>query len=526
MLGTVEGSEGGEKGLSRVELFERIRIDHRQEGLSIRDLAKRHRVHRRTVRQAIASAVPPPRARPVRASPVMGPWIPLIRSWLVADRTAPRKQRHTARRVWQRLVEEERADVAEASVRRVVRGLREELRTGVADVTIVGLHHPGAEAEVDFGEATVILDGEPTAVHLFHLRLSASAKGVTLAFLGEDQAALLEGHCVAFARLGGVPGRIRYDNLPAAVSRILEGRGREETDRFIAMRSHFGFDSFFCEPGERGAHEKGGVEGEVGRFRRRHLVPVPRFASLAELDAFLADADRSDERRHVDGRRETVGEAFELERPHLRPLPDEPFDPALLLRPRVDAKARVSVRQRWYSVPARLAGRRVEVRLGARRLRVLADGRVVADHPRHPRKGSQTLLLDHYLEVLIRKPGALPGSLTLAQARAGGAFTSAHERFWRRARRRLGDGAGTRALIGVLLLHRSLPFVAVHAALDAVERVGSCDPDLVAIEARRIVDRGRAAVTVAPVDPPRPVAGWSRPVPALAGYDALIGTAR
>jgi len=511
--------------LSRVELFERIRIDRRQEGLSVRALARRHHVHRRTVHQALASAVPPPRASPVRASPVMGPWIPLVRSWLEADKGAPRKQRHTARRVWQRLVEEHEVHVAEATVRHVVRRLRAELGLGAPDVTIVGLHEPGAEAEVDFGEATVIVAGEPTLVHLFHLRLSASAKGVTLAFLGEDQAALLEGHGTAFSRLGGVPGRIRYDNLPAAVSRVLRGRERTETDRFVAMRSHFGFESFFCEPGERGAHEKGGVEGEVGRFRRRHLVPVPRVASMDELDALLAEADRIDERRHVDGRHETVGVAFEQERPHLRPLPDEPFDPALVLRPRVDAKARVCVRQRWYSVPALLAGRRVEVRLGARRLRVLHEGRVVADHARHPRKGSQTLLLDHYLEVLARKPGALPGSLTLAQARAAGMFTSAHERFWRRARRRLGDGPGTRALIGVLLLHRSLPFPVVHAALDAVERVGSCDPDLVAIEARRLMAHGRATVTV---ERPAPVtvAGWSRPVPALAGYDALIGGAR
>jgi transposase len=506
-----------------VELFERIRIDHRQEGLSIRDLAKRHRVHRRTVRQALASAIPPPRARSTRASPVTGPWVATIRAWLEGDRDAPRKQRHTARRVWQRLVEEHDVHVAEATVRRVVRRIRDELGTGGPEVTIVGLHQPGAEAEVDFGEATVIVAGEPTVVHLFHLRLSASARGVTLAFLGEDQAALLEGHGVAFERLGGVPGRIRYDNLPAAVSRILEGRDRIETDRFIAMRSHFRFDSFFCEPGERGAHEKGGVEGEVGRFRRRHLVPVPRVASLEELDRLLEEADRKDERRHVDGRHQSVGRAFEAERPHLRPLPDEPFDPALVLRPRVDAKARVCVRQRWYSVPAGLAGRRLEVRLGARRLRVLHEGRVVADHPRSPARGSQALLLDHYLEVLARKPGALPSSLTLAQARESGAFTSAHERFWRRARRRLGDGAGTRALIGVLLLHRSLPFVAVHAALDAVERVGSCDPDLVAIEARRIADRGRTVVP--PVEHPGPVTGWSRPVPALAGYDALIGGA-
>jgi transposase len=506
-----------------VELFERIRRDDREEGLSVRALARRHHVHRRTVRQALASALPPPRARPTRTAPVMGPWTPLIREWLLADRDAPRKQRHTARRVWQRLVEEHDAPVAEPTVRRVVQRLRAEITERLDEVTIVGHHVPGEEAEVDFGEATVVVAGEPTRVHLFHLRLSASARSVTLAFLGEDQAALLEGHVRAFERLGGVPARIRYDNLRAAVVKVLRGRGRVETDRFVALRSHYGFDSFFCEPGERGSHEKGGVEGEVGRFRRRHLVPVPRVADLAELDALLEAADAKDGRRHVDGRRETVAAAFEAERLHLRPLADEPFDAAIGLRPRVDRKARVCVRRRWYSVPARLVGRRVEVRLGARRLRVLHEGRTMADHERSPVRGSQTLLLDHYLEVLARKPGALASSLTLAQARQAGLFTRAHERFWRRARRKLGDAAGTRALIEVLLLHRGLPFIAVHAALDAVERVGSADPALVAIETRRIADgRGQTAVS----EDRGERSGWSRPVPALAGYDALLGSAR
>jgi transposase len=504
-----------------VELFERIRHDKREEGLTVRALSRRHRVHRRTVRQALASALPPPRAVPARTAPVMDPWKPTIRAWLVADRTAPRKQRHTARRVWQRLLEEHGVVVAESTVRAYVRGLRAELGSGIGQVTIVATHGPGEEAEVDFGEATIILAGEPLTVQLFHLRLSCSGKGTTLASLAPDQTAFLEGHALAFERLGGIPARIRYDNLRSAVKRILAGRDREEAERFIVLRGHYGFDSFFCTPGQSGAHEKGGVEGEVGRFRRRHLVPVPEVATMAEFDELLAGADRRDEGRRIAGRCETVAEAFAAERPSLRPLPGEPFDATLSLRLKVDRKARVCVRQRWYSVPARLAGRELGVRLGARHLEAIADGRVVARHERSPRKGDQTLLLDHYLEVLVRKPGALPSSLTLAQARESGAFTGAHERFWARARRKLGDAAGTRALIEVLLLHRSLPFIAVHAALDAVEQVRSCDPDLVAIEARRIADGGDRPVVTTGQDER---AGWSRPVPLLGGYDALLET--
>jgi transposase len=502
-----------------VELFEVIRRERREEGASIRSLAARHRVHRRTVRQALAAALPPPRRVAVRPAPAIGAHAAAVRAWLIADQAAPRKQRHTARRVWQRLVDEHGAAVAESTVRRHVRRLRVELGIDGVAVSVPQTHPPGAEAEVDFGEATVIVDGARLRVAIFHLRLSHSARAVHVAFPVESQEALLEGHVAAFERLGGVPARIRYDNLKPAVSRILVGRQRTETERFIALRSHYGFDSFFCEPGVGGAHEKGGVEGEVGRFRRRHLVPVPRVRDLAALNALLAAADAADDERHVAGRRQTVGAAAAAEQPFLRPLPVEPFDPTLVLNAKVDRKARIAVRGSHYSVPAHLAGRRVEVRLGGSSLNVAADGRSVAYHPRSLRKGGQRLELDHYLELLSRRPGAFAGSTPLAQARAAGAFSAAHERFWRQARRRLGDAAGTRALIEVLLLHRSLSAIAVHAALDAVDRIGSLDPDLVAIEARRIADgRGPTGAVVERAALRR----FDRPAPVLAGYDVLL----
>ena len=501
-----------------MELFEHIRRDRREEGVSIRGLSRRYRVHRRTVRQALRSALPPPRKPSTRAAPLLGPHKATIRAWLLADRGAPRKQRHTARRIWERLVDECGATVAEPTVRAHVGRLRRELESSHAEVTIPQLHPPGEEAEVDFGRVSVVLDGEPTELSMFLMRLSHSGRAVHVCFAGEGQEAFLEGHAIAFDRLGGVPRRIRYDNLRAAVVRVLRGRDRVESERFTALRSHYGFDAFFCEPGPGGAHEKGGVEGEVGRFRRRHLVPVPRVGSLAELNARLEAADRSDDERHISGRLATVGQMAEAERAALRPLPAEPYDPAVPLRAKADRKARISVRGSRYSVPASCAGRAVEVRLGGAMLTVHAEGREVARHERSASKGAEILVLDHYLEVLSRKPGALPGSVALAQARSSGRFTAAHDRFWKRARRKLGDREGTRALIEVLLLHRRLPFISVHAALDAVERVGSVDPALVAIETRRIADRRR---TPAVVERPM-LRRFDRPAPSLAGYDALL----
>ena len=209
--------------------------------------------------------------------------------------------------------------------------------------------------------------------------------------------------------------------------------------------------------------------------------------------------------------------------PLLRPLPVEAFDVSASLSCRVDAKARVCVRQSYYSVPARYCGRRLEVRLGATSVRVLDTGKIVAAHTRSLHKGSEDLVLDHYLEVLGRKPGALAGSSPLAAARASGAFTPTHQRFWDAARKRLGDGPGTRALVGVLLLHRSLPTHAITAGINGALQLGNFDADLVAVEARRAiltVESAPAAVSIPATAPT--TATLQRPTPSLTGYDTLL----
>jgi hypothetical protein len=321
----------------------------------------------------------------------------------------------------------------------------------------------------------------------------------------------------AFQYFGAVPARIRYDNLKPAVVRVLRGRDRTESERFVALRSHYGYESFFCVPGIGGAHEKGGVEGEIGRFRRRHLVPVPAVTSLTELNQLIAAADAGEDTRVITGRPVTIAAAFTAEFPHLMALPGEPFDAARLLSARVDNRARVSVRQCYYSVPARYAGRRVPVRLSATTVEVLDGGRVIARHERAVSKYAEVLTLDHYLEVLTIKPGALPGATALAQAIASGTFTSTHQRYWEAARRARGDTAGTRMLIEVLLAHRTLPATALQTAMDTAIGTGLLDPQVVLIDARR-----DAAGQVAPVIPIGALGRYDRPAPSLAGYDDLL----
>lgn len=508
--------------MSRVKLFEEIRRE-RREGASIRGLADTHGVHRRTVRQAIGDATPPLRKTPQRDAPVLGPWKDTIRGWLEADLKVPRKQRHTARRVWERLVAEHGVQVGESTVRRFVALVKAEL-VKTPSVAVPQTHRLGEEAEVDFGEFYVWLAGEWTRLWLFVMRLSASGKAFHHVFGNQCGESFYEGHNLAFAHFGGIPKTIRYDNLKPAVTKVLLGRDRWENPKFVALRSHYGFDSFFCLPGIDGAHEKGGVEGEIGRFRRRHLVPVPNVASLDELNDLVAAADVTDDARVisgrplVDGRRVTVGEHFAFEQTLIQTLNVESFDVAVVLEARVDHKARICVRQAHYSVPVRLAGKKIRVRLGASHLEILNGSVVVARHVRSLHKGTETLTLDHYLEILIRKPGAMLGATALVQARGAGTFTEAHQRFWDTARRRLGDQAGTRALIEVLLQHRRLPHDSIVTALDAANTAGITDPTVVIVEARRHTDQKQPAEVI----PIGGLARYDRPAPSLGAYDQLL----
>lgn len=483
-------------------------------------------MHRRTVRAALGSAVPPVKRTPVsRPAPKLGEFTGVIDEWLIADLDAPRKQRHTSRRIWRRLVDEFGAQVAESTVRDHVRKRRRELGHARRDVFIPQVHVPGQTGEVDWGEAEVLLAGTAATVHLFFMRSCFSGAAFAMASPVESQQAFLEGHAQAFDWFDGVFEEVRYDNLGSAVKKVLRGRRRVETDRFIAMRSHYLYESLFTTVGIEGAHEKGGVEGEVGRFRRNHLVPVPEVGSIAQLNLLLRDASDLDLVRRIDGRPASVADQHALERPLLRALPGMgAFDATEIASVRVDAKALVTVRQNRYSVPVALAGLRVSARVGAIEITVSHGERVVARHERLHGKFGTSAQLDHYLELLKRKPGGLERSLPLAQERDRGDWPACLDELWAGLAERYGRSDAASQMVDVLMLTREHGPARVELAVRGALTAGAIDGKAVAVLAARTAGPARPAQPLTGLD--ERLTAHDRPEPDLSAYDEKIGGQR
>jgi len=286
----------------------------------------------------------------------------------------------------------------------------------------------------------------------------------------------------------------------------------------VALRSHYLYESSFTRVGKEGAHEKGGVEGDVGRWRRTYLVPVPEFASLQELNEYLAACMITDLRRTIRGRRETVGEALGREIDLLRPLPEEAFDTAEHASPRVDCKALVTVRQNQYSVPVGLAGLRVAARVGAREIVILHDGREVARHERLHGKFGTSAQLDHYLELLADKPGAFARSLALRQERERGRWPESFDQLWQAIQARVGPSEAARQMVDVLLLCRELGADRVELAVRGALAAGAHDGRAVAVLGRRVERAESQPLTGLDAK----LAQVDRPMPDLTDYDQLL----
>jgi transposase len=501
---------------AKVDLFEQLRREHEFGVGTVAGVAAKFGVHRRIVRQALANALPPPRRYRQRAKPKLEAVAAFIDGVLEADLRAPRKQRHTARRLHRRLLKEfPGVTVAESTVRNHVRGRKRAMGLVPRDTFVPQSYGLGQEAQVDWYEAWADLGGERTRMQVFAMRSMASGAAFHRAYLHATQQAFLEAHEAAFGYFGGVFRLLRYDNLASAVRRILRGHRREETARFVAFRSHWRFAAEFCTPGE--GHEKGGVEGEVGYFRRNHLVPVPAAADLDALNALLLAGCREDEARVLDGRREAVGAAMAAERDHLLRPAAEGFDLAEVTFPLVDKLGCVTVKTNAYSVPAQ-AGSRMEARAHPLHVEVWQGGRLVARHERCHGRRRQVLDLEHYLDVLGRKPGALAGSRPLEQWRQAGRWPACHDELWARLRARHGRQDGTRAMVAVLLLGREFGEERLRAAIATAVSLGVCDVAAV----RYLLTEAELHKTPPGAVDVGVLARYDRPMPSVADYDTLL----
>jgi transposase len=501
---------------AKVELFEEIRREYEFGVGTILGVAKKLGVHRRMVREALGNAVPARRKKPERKRPRLAPVIPFIDTILESDRTAPRKQRHTAHRIYQRLrAELAVCEIAESSVRRYVREKKQALGLTRREVCVPQSYDWGSEGQVDWYEAEADLGGERQKLQVFSLRGMASGGAFHCAYLRATQQAFLEAQELAFRYFGGVFRRLRYDNLKAAVKKILRGYQREETARFIAFRSHWGFAAEFCTPAE--AHEKGGIEGEAGYFRRNHWVPVPQAQNLEDLNRQLLAACAQDQERTIAGREQTIGVAMRAEQAHLLPLAQEGFDLAEVSFPKVDGSGCVRVRTNFYSAPLP-ADTRVQAKVYADRVEVWHEGAEVARHERSYGRFQQVLELEHYLEVLERKPGALAGSTALKQWRARGRWPADYDRYWEVLIRRHGKQPGTRQMIELLGLGKKHGYGRLREAVRTAMATGCGDVAAV----RYLLTAGSG------VPPPLEsgdlggLARYERPLSGVQNYDQLL----
>lgn len=460
-----------------MDQYEMIRTAHRKYGKGVRELAREYGHHRTTIRKILRGEEPGYRRAREVAHPMMDQVAAVIRGWLLADRESPSKQRHTARRVFHRLVIEHGFSGAESTVRRWVRQCRVELGLGPAASGAAIPLDPasGVEAEVDWGRAVVIMAGRRQEVKLFCLRSRYSGQAFVRAYPWERQEMFFDGHEAAFAWFGGVFPVLVYDNLTLAVQAILRGKQRREQERFVGFRSYYTFTARYCNPGQ--GNEKGGVEGLVGYARRNYLVPLPEVAGFEELNRLLLERCAADGGRVLAGREErrTIRERHEEERPRLLALPGRPYGHEKVLPVRVNAYQTAIVDRNRYSVPDGYVGRRLMAHLGCWRVRFFDGSRLLAEHPRVFSNSKWQLDPLHYLAAIERKVTAFDSARPIRQWRAG--WPASYEAMLAALQERQGENRGKREFVRILQLHGEYPAAAVEGAVAAALDLGvfGCD---------------------------------------------------
>jgi transposase len=465
MGGAHHPAAGGTEVYTDMEQWTEIRRRVLVDGLSKRQACKQFAINWKTLRKILTHAEPPGyrRVKPPRR-PTIEPVLPIIRQILDDDTTAPKKQRHTAKRIWQRLKDEHAFTGGYTSVKDAVR----ELKIGRKEV-FLPLSHPPGEAQVDFGFAQVMVAGVETDVAVFVMSLPYSDAVYIQVFPRECTETFQEGHARAFTFLDGVPTRIAYDNTKTAVAKIVGPRERELTHEFLRLTSYYLFESHFCLV--RRPNEKGHVERLVEYARSNFLVPVPRVDSLEQLNAQLAERCRNDQARSVRGKSGTVAELLAEDRAEMLSLPTRPFDARRTADVAVDSLSLVRFDTNSYSVPTKYAHRTVKVVATVSEVKIVFEDQLLARHPRGWSREQTHFNPIHYLALLERKPGGFDFARPLEKWELPECYGV--------LRRRLeaDDRQGTRGFIRVLRLLETHSPAQLTDAVEYALDIGIEDPD-------------------------------------------------
>jgi transposase len=383
-----------------MEQWTRVRRKVLIEECSKRSVMKEEGLHWETLQKMLSHSRPPGYRRVKKRERKIDPFAEWIQGVLDADREVPRKQRHTAKRIFVRLRAERGYEGGYTAVKELVA----ELKAVKREVFVPLIHRPG-EAQVDFGHALVNVGGVLKKRPFFVMSLPYSDGFFVQVFERENTESFWEGHVRAFKFFGAVPGRISYDNSRIAVARMLGGRERKLTDGFLQLQSHYLFEEHFCRPAR--GNEKGVVEGIVRYSRANFLVPVPQVRALEELNARLEESCRADLQRRLRGKHGSKAQLLDEELPMMRQLPLAEFEASRVVATRASNLSLVRFDSNDYSVPVRCAHREVVVKGDCERVRIYRGDEEVADHRRIWDK--QLVCFDplHYLVLLERKPGAL-----------------------------------------------------------------------------------------------------------------------
>lgn len=374
----------------------------------------------------------------------------------------PKKQRHTAHRIYTRLVEEEGYQGSEVNVRRYVRLAKARLGVESGGAFLILEPDCGKEAEADWGRGLAVIRGVRTPVYFFCMRSRFSGKHFVRAYPCEKQEAFFDAHAHAFTFFGGVFPTVVYDNLTSAVQKVLRGRQRIEQESFRKFRAYYNFEPRFCNPGC--GHEKGGTEGAVGYVRRNYLVPIPVVESFDELNHKLRASCLQYGAHRTAGRTDTVDHLFEQEREHLLGLPATPFSNLRIFDAKVNKYATVVADKNHYSVPVQYAGLTLKGQLTIDRVELFYEGRKIASHERFFGNNKWQLDPQHYLELIRRKPGAFDSARVIRQWRP--AWPSSLERLLAQFKEKQGETAGIKDFIAVLMLYRDYDGQEIEAAVE------------------------------------------------------------